>query len=923
MALSPFQAFFGQYSGRLIPEDPAPQAGTHSFVFGSTVPLSFYFDPGDELLLSQTADFDDAVFLSLSGSYETQEMPLDHYWEVVLQVDGFEQTFAIPEDLENLGKRSVGSLDIGVNLEPFASGNHDINFGIRLVNSVAGTDPVEVFLPKIVIDEVRLETLPAATVVAQKIEPYVASDGDTLVLSVDGAANATATFTGDPVALTGGSEPFALTNGSFLEVRTDGTTSELVIFGDGAFNDIGAASAQEVADVINNYCERVVASDVSGDLVITTVSRGSGATLEFPSGVSASLGLAAGPHAGSGNVPFLAAITVTHAKTVIEAAVSGCTVFDYGGGRLAIRSDTGGASGSIQVDPSSTADLSTSGYTISNNSEPFNLSILGTLLISVDGGEEQVVSFLPADFSDIGAATAAEVADVINDQTDGLLATDSGGAVLLTSVSVGSTSIVEELGGSQSVIFDFQAGTAGTDATFEIDNILHDGPSGISVYNRFPVPDTAGWPQVPFNTGAVLVSFSLADLLGDTVDVNNTDITIGGSLAYSGGAFQGAFTGTQSSIATAVAEHWEIDISSLGPFDSEQILIVEVESQNSGATETLSTSWAFTFADTATPVVTSVVGIGQKTIRVTFDDDMLAESIAGVYDALNPANYSLTPLTAPGMLVEVVTVTPVSSTTFDLGLDVEHTPNAQYLLTVASGTRDSDGNGIVPPDNQFTFFGFIPSIPGGRRFNLYQMMPLFIRQEDQQNTKDLEKFLSILQENTDLLLTSIDRWADIIDIDTASENFIDAILVDLGNPFTELGLAPLELIDKRRLATVLVEIYSQKGTCTGIINAVRFFLGVELTCYELNNTDDVWSLGDDDLGIGTILGTGDRRLMYTFYLVSAILLSDDVKDKIEIICEYMKPAHTHCAGIIEPVDPLTTDHWELGISELDETTILH
>jgi hypothetical protein len=37
----------------------------------------------------------------------------------------------------------------------------------------------------------------------------------------------------------------------------------------------------------------------------------------------------------------------------------------------------------------------------------------------------------------------------------------------------------------------------------------------------------------------------------------------------------------------------------------------------------------------------------------------------------------------------------------------------------------------------------------------------------------------------------------------------------------------------------------------------------------------------------------------------------------------MKPAHTHFVDLLEPTPPQTYDHWELGISELGETTSLH
>lgn len=37
----------------------------------------------------------------------------------------------------------------------------------------------------------------------------------------------------------------------------------------------------------------------------------------------------------------------------------------------------------------------------------------------------------------------------------------------------------------------------------------------------------------------------------------------------------------------------------------------------------------------------------------------------------------------------------------------------------------------------------------------------------------------------------------------------------------------------------------------------------------------------------------------------------------------MKPSHTHFVDLPEPTPPQNYDHWELGISVLGESTILH
>jgi phage tail-like protein len=90
------------------------------------------------------------------------------------------------------------------------------------------------------------------------------------------------------------------------------------------------------------------------------------------------------------------------------------------------------------------------------------------------------------------------------------------------------------------------------------------------------------------------------------------------------------------------------------------------------------------------------------------------------------------------------------------------------------------------------------------------MLPRHNRRDDV--TGDLRRFIACLQETVDLLLAEGDGFSDIFDLERAPEGFLDLILHELGNPF------PFDLgeLDKRRLASVLVEMYRQKGTAVGI-----------------------------------------------------------------------------------------------------------
>ena len=77
---------------------------------------------------------------------------------------------------------------------------------------------------------------------------------------------------------------------------------------------------------------------------------------------------------------------------------------------------------------------------ITSAAEPFALVDGNSFSVQVDGAASQTVTLNAADFAAIGAATAAEVAAVINTQTNGVSAVAAGGQITLTSDTLGSNS---------------------------------------------------------------------------------------------------------------------------------------------------------------------------------------------------------------------------------------------------------------------------------------------------------------------------------------------------------------------------------------------------------------------------------------------------------------------------------------------------
>lgn len=441
-----------------------------------------------------------------------------------------------------------------------------------------------------------------------------------------------------------------------------------------------------------------------------------------------------------------------------------------------------------------------------------------------------------------------------------------------------------------------------------LDAILLDPtPMTPIVINRDPEPAET---EVPIDSSIV---FDLTDLGPDGIDAAATEVFVAGVLAFSGGVFQPGFAGPQSSATNLQSDTLRMVIAPDAPFASLQEVGVRVVTQTVGGTFHLDTTWSFTCEDLTAPRIVGVQARELKRVRVSFDESVKQESAHVADDALNVEAYSLTRVSTPAVDVAVVGVEAVTNTSVDLLTDIELTPGATYRLVVA-GVVDLFDNPVLPPHDTADFVAFVPPRPLRRRFELYQLLPMLNRREDQ--TGDLRRFLLCLQEVADLLLADVDRFTDILDPDIAPESFVDAMLLDLGSPFP----FDLSVVDKRRLLNVLVAVYREKGTAIGIRNATRFFLGIEVDI--LSYAGEALLLGEALLGEDWILGPSGAFSAYAFDVVSPRALTPEERLRLRIIVDYMKPAHTHFR-VVEPVIPEVIDHLELGLSELGETWLLH
>lgn len=445
----------------------------------------------------------------------------------------------------------------------------------------------------------------------------------------------------------------------------------------------------------------------------------------------------------------------------------------------------------------------------------------------------------------------------------------------------------------------------------------------LHLLNRDPEPAEQSVPR------STLVSLEVADDCGADVDLATARVWVrrgaaAEQLAFDAGAFQPGYDGPGSAYSQPLVGLLRVALDPTSDFASEQVVTVRVHAQNTDffAPETLDQSYAFAVEDFTPPQLVSALAVGLRAVRATFDEPMTAADEGNEDDALNPAGYTLTRLVAPSVEAWAASVDKVSEVEFEVTFDTELSPGRRYLLT-ALGIEDANGNPIPVPGSSVEFVAYEPPYPAERDFCLYESLPEMNRQEDV--TEDLAKLCAVLQEPTDLVLAEIDGFAEILDPDLAPEQYLDAMLADLG---CTLSFVPsLSVIDKRRLLRVWTAACLIKGTERSIVDLVRFFLGVE--CWTDEFVDGaVMLLGESELGSdgtdGTwILGPSGSFLRFAFTVVVQQALEQWQRDRIAEIVHFLRPAHTHFMGVVEPTTPPTIDHLELGLSELGHNWLLH
>ena len=438
----------------------------------------------------------------------------------------------------------------------------------------------------------------------------------------------------------------------------------------------------------------------------------------------------------------------------------------------------------------------------------------------------------------------------------------------------------------------------------------------LEIINRNPEPEETGVAVAgPF-------LFHLESSLGSAdPDINRTTVTVDGVVVCLNGTFQAGWT-SSSRTATA-SDGWAFELVPTTPLSPSATHTIAVMSALIGGPDAqLSASWSFSTVDTVAPTVTEAYALREKQVRVTFSETVVQADATAENDALNPANYTIELVGGwPAVTPSVVSVETDGLDRVILTFDVHMTRRATYWVTV-SNVEDLHDNEVADPTNTALFIGYSFPAPSDRDFDLYQKWVTADQkaQDAAQHTNgdpgDLKILFMIWQEPIDLLLGIIDKLSDIYDPDLAPEAFVDLMLIEMGNPFD----FPLSEIEKRKLVQILVPIYQSKGTGPGIVDAIRLFMGIEVT---LNVY--AWSpvgLDEAHFDVDWILGSSDPQDLLTFQVLIPQVLTSAERSKMSQIIDYMMDAREFFV-LLEPADIVTPDHWQMNYSQFDVNTLLH
>jgi phage tail-like protein len=441
-------------------------------------------------------------------------------------------------------------------------------------------------------------------------------------------------------------------------------------------------------------------------------------------------------------------------------------------------------------------------------------------------------------------------------------------------------------------------------------------PDSPVLLNRDPCPGDADAEAL----GWVRLQIAYYD---HEVDPSLVVVTINGETAYDGavGGLQPGWnrdgrgwSGIGDDIGLATLALWEMCALPEVPFASESTVTVEVEYDGTSIG-----SYSFTVADWAPLHILSVLTIDETHLRIVFDDDARMEGDGDPADALTSSNYTVERLPNDpyaSVALEVVGVEADGTDAVIVEFQWEQTPNAPYRVLVEN-VEDESGNAIE--NGTADFAGYAWTEPARRNFDIWTWWSTIARRRD--DTKDLRRMTSIMQDLFGLILHDVDKFTLHVDPDKCEDRFLPVLLYDVGCPFP--WAYSLDSSAQRRLLRILPTLYALHGSAAGLKAVALFFLGLVVTVTPAPANPLGWRLGRSHLGVDTYLFPSTSWLRRSFDLTVYRALTDEERDMLRAIAEYMKPAQMHLNQIHEPGTEPVINHWQLGRSHLGVETTLH
>ncbi len=241
----------------------------------------------------------------------------------------------------------TATADMTLGAYGFYKGGGKLLWGVRTVHYTDITDATTATAVKASHTIQNAGTLAtSAAVTSVGTQNFTLANGQTLLVSIDGAGATTVTFnaTAGHQDTNVGAWPIADQDGLTLILTVDGGSAQTVTFAGVA----GVYSAAEYAAQVNAGITGASADASTGQVVITSDTQGTGSAIAITGGTSAATWAAA--VAGTGDCVNIAAITGTEIATVIDADLNPDTSTTVNGtGTLTIETVDTGSGATIQV----------------------------------------------------------------------------------------------------------------------------------------------------------------------------------------------------------------------------------------------------------------------------------------------------------------------------------------------------------------------------------------------------------------------------------------------------------------------------------------------------------------------------------------------------------------------------------------------